>query len=171
MAKQTTKTTAKKPVAKKTVVKTAVKKTPAKKTPVKKSAPVIEKLPCGCDKNCACAGKCHEHGHCKCHHGGFWKKLVLFIIVFSLGFACAKLCPCNKKQSKMPRPEFDNGCLVVKCPKMAQMVPMMDTDKNGCVSVDEFKASKKNMRKMKRAHKPQPKPEIAPQPAETVVAE
>ena len=48
----------------------------------------------------------------------------------------------------MPRPEFDNGCLVVKCPKLEKMVPMMDADKNGCVTVEEFKAShKKQFRK------------------------
>ena len=80
MAKQTAKKTAtKKVVAKKAVTKPVAKKTTAKKTTVKKvaTAPVVETLPCGCDKNCACAGKCHEHGHCKCHHGGFWKKLIL----------------------------------------------------------------------------------------------
>ena len=66
----------------------------------------------------------------------------------------------------MPRPEFDNGCLVVKCPKLAKMVPMMDTDKNGCVTVEEFKVAKerapKHERKMKRHPKPQaPAPMVA----------
>ena len=164
MAKQTAKKTAtKKVVVKKAVTKPVAKKTTAKKTTVKKvaTAPVVETLPCGCDKNCACAGKCHEHGHCKCHHGGFWKKLILFVIIFALGFASAKLCCCHKKHKMMPRPEFDNGCLVVKCPKMAQMVPMMDADKNGCVTVEEFKASKKHMRKMKRHHKQPEQPVVA----------
>lgn len=152
MAKQT----AKKPTAKKTVAKKTAAKPAAKKTVTKKVAtPVVETLPCGCDKNCACAGKCHEHSHCKCHHGGFWKKLVLFVIIFALGFASAKLCCCHQKHKMMPRPEFDNGCLVVKCPKLAQMVPMMDADKNGCVTAEEFKASKKHMRKMKRHPRPQ----------------
>jgi hypothetical protein len=135
--KQTPKTT------KKTTVKPAVKKT------VKKTAPVAEHAHCCCEHKCAC----------KCHHSGFWKKLVLIVIFFALGFASAKLCCCHKKSfKKMPRPEFDNGCLVVKCPKLEKMVPMMDADKNGCVTVEEFKAAKKHAphhnRKMKRQSKP-----------------
>ncbi|MBO5704428.1 MAG: hypothetical protein J6R99_00240 [Alphaproteobacteria bacterium] len=151
MAKQTAKKTATKTVAKKAVVKkTTAKKTAAKKAPVKVApAPVVEKLPCGCDKGCACAGKCH-----KC--GGVFKKLVIFLVIFGLGFATAKLCCCEKGRKMMPRPEFENGCLVIKCPKMAQMVPVMDADKNGCVSVEEFKAARKHMRKMKKQHRPQP---------------
>lgn len=150
MAKQVAKTTAKKTVTKKTATKPVAKKSTAKKVVVE---PMVEKLACGCDKNCACAGKCHEHGHCKCHHCGFWKKLLLFVIVFALGFASAKLCCCHKRHKMMPRPEFDNGCLVVKCPKMAQMVPMIDTDHDGCITAEEFKASRKQMRQMKQEQK------------------
>ena len=95
MAKQTTKKTAVKPAAKKTV-KTVEKKV---------------NTPCGC--------ACHEHKHCGCCKGAFWKKLILFIAVFAIGFASAKMTHC-KKHKMMPRPEFDNGCLVVKCPKMAK---------------------------------------------------
>ncbi len=157
MAKQTTKKTTAKVAAKKAAVKPAAKKTvkPAVKKPVAKSAPVIEKLPCGCDKGCACAGKCHKRG-------GFFKKLVVFLVIFGLGFAAAKLCCCEKGRKMMPRPEFENGCLVVKCPKMAKMVEKMDADKNGCVSVEEFKAAKKHYRGPKHDRGPRPAEMPAP---------
>ena len=154
MAKQTAKTTApKKTVAKKTAAKPATKKTTTKKV----AAPVVEHTPCCCEHKCGC----------KCHHGKFIKKLVLFVIIFALGFASAKLCCCHQKHKMMPRPEFDNGCLVVKCPKLAKMVPMMDTDKNGCVTVEEFKAAKKHAPKHERKMKRHPKPQAsAPMVAE-----
>lgn len=159
MAKQTTKKTTTKVAVKKTSVKKAekpvVKKVVAKKPVAKKTvakkvavAPVVEKHPCGCDKNCVCAGKCHKRG-------GVFKKFVVFLVIFGLGFAAAKLCCCHKGRKMMPRPEFENGCLVVKCPKMAEKVQMMDTDKNGCVSVEEFRAAKKHdMRGMKKHRGP-----------------
>ena len=161
---KTTKTTAKKTVAKKTVAKSAVKKTPVKK----EVAPVVtEKFPCGCDKGCACGGKC------ACRGGKFFKKLIVFLIIFALGFVAAKMCCC--KYNKMPRPQFDNGCLVVKCPEMAKKIPMMDADKNGCVTKEEFKAAKKAMKGQakKRAHRgpraAQPEmPAPAPTPAPAV---
>ena len=43
------------------------------------------------------------------------------------------------------------------------MVPMMDTDKNGCVTVEEFKAAKKHAPKHERKMKRHPKPQ-APAP-------
>lgn len=154
MAKQTTKTTA----AKKPAAKTVAKKTTVKKA----TATVANTMPCGCDKNCACGGHCHEHGHCKCCHGGFWKKLILFVIIFALGFASAKLCCCHAKKKMMPKPEFDNGCLVVKCPKLAKMVPMMDKDNNGCVSATEYKLAQAQMHKPKKARRHQPtQPDMA----------
>lgn len=168
MAEKTTKkaTTAKKTVAKKTVSKpAAAKKTAAKKAPAKKVvvAPVVEKFPCGCDKGCACGGEC-ACAKKKCTFGRFLKKLVLVLIIFALGFASAKMC-CNGKRGKMgPRPEFENGCLVVKCPKLAEMVPMMDTDANGCVSREEFKAARKHMKRGPRPEMPAPEtsaPEMA----------
>lgn len=174
MAEKTTKkTTAKKAVAKKTVSKpSTTKKTVAKKAAAKKTtetkkvvaAPVVEKLPCGCDKGCACGGEC-ACAKKKCTFGRFLKKLILVLIIFALGFASAKMC-CNGKRGKMgPRPEFENGCLVVKCPKLAEMVPMMDTDANGCVSREEFKAARKQMKHGPRPEEapemPAPAPEVA----------
>ena len=162
MAEKTTKkTTAKKTVAKKPVAKTtATKKAAVKKAPVKKvaAAPVVEKFPCGCDKGCACGGEC-GCAKKKCTFGRFLKKLILVLIIFALGFASAKMC-CNGKRGKMgPRPEFENGCLVVKCPKLAEKVPMMDTDANGCVTREEFRAARKAM---KRGPQPEaPAPQVA----------
>ena len=164
----------KKTVAKKTVSKpAATKKNAAKKAPVKKvvSAPVAEMYECGCAHGCAC------HGHCcdkkKCTFGRFLKKLVVFLIIFALGFATAKLC-CFDKRGKMPfRPEFENGCLVVKCPKMAEKVAMMDVNHDGCVNREEFRAARKmNRRPGMRKHEKMPKP-AAPEmlAPETVAAE
>ena len=182
--KSVKKPVAKKAPAKKTVSKpVAAKKVVAKKTPAKKvadvkkvAAPVVEKHPCGCDKNCACGGNCMEHAHCKCRRGGFFKKLILILIIFAMGFAAAKMCCCGKGKFG-PRPEFDDaGCMVIKCEKLAQMAPMMDTDHNGCITRAEFKAAKKEMRHGPRPSAepaaPVPAPE-APAPVETapVVAE
>ena len=145
------------------------KKSPAKKTTVRKTTKATvkkvvkpaETYSCGCNQGCACGGHCVEHAHCGCHRGKFWKKLVLFLIVFALGFATAKLCCCHKRGGFMPRPEFDNGCLVVKCPKMAEKVAMMDKNGDGCVDKAEFKMAKKHRRGFDKRG---PKPEM-PQPA------
>lgn len=166
--KKVTKTVAKKATAKKTVVKPAAKKTTVKKAPAKKTvatkkvAPVVEMptpdvkpYPCGCGHDCKCGG------NCKCHKGGFFKKFILILIIFALGFVSAKMCCCKKFGKMGPRPEFDNGCLVVKCPKLANMVPMMDADHDGCVTKEEFKAAKKQMRKHPSAPAEMPAP--APQ--------
>lgn len=151
------------------------KKSPAKKTPVRKTTKATvkkvvkpaETYSCGCNHGCACGGHCAEHTHCACHKGRFWKKLVLFLVVFALGFATAKLCCCHKRGGFMPRPEFDNGCLVVKCPKMAEKVAMMDKNGDGCVDKAEFKMAKKHRRGFdKRDAKPE-MPQPAPMPDAT----
>ena len=162
MAEKTKKTVAKKPTTKKTTVKaapakkTVAKKTaPAKKSPVKKvEAPVVEMHTCGCGHSCPCGGNCE----CKKHHCGFWKKLVVVLVFFALGFAAAKMMPCPKR-GKMPKPEFENGCLVVKCPKIAEKLPQIDVNSDGCVDKAEFKAFKKEMRREHRAQR-MPKPEV-----------
>ena len=136
----------KEPMAKQTAKQTATKRVVAKKTIKKVTAPAVEHAHCCCEHKCGC----------KCHHGKVLKKIVLFVIIFALGFASAKLCCCHKKYKMMPQPEFDNGCLVVKCPKM---VSMMDADKNGCVSVEEFKAAKKHAPKHDRKTKRHPRPQ------------
>ena len=173
--KTTKKPVAKSAAAKKTVVKSAPAKKPvAKKAPAKKPvakvapAPVVEKFPCGCDHHCACGGNCGNHGYCgkkKCTFGRFLKKLIIVAIIFALGFACAKMCPFGKEGKRFPRPQFENGCMVVKCPKMAKMAEKMDVNHDGCVTVEEFKVAKKQMRKPgKRGPRPAEAP--APAPAE-----
>lgn len=139
-------------MAEKSVKKTTVKKTVTKKAPTKttkkvplKTAPakpvIADVKPCGCEKNCTC------HEHCACHHkGGFFKRFILFLIIFALGFAAAKMCCCNKGCMFKPRPNFENGCLVVKCPKMQQMIPAMDANHDGCVSKEEFRAHRQQMK-------------------------
>lgn len=162
--KTTKKTTVKKATVKKTTAKPAVKKTVTKKVA---TAPVAEKHPCGCDKGCACGGKCMENGCCakkKCTFGRFLKKLILFVIIFALGFAAAKVCPCGGRGKMGPRPEFENGCLVIKCQKMAEMAPMMDADKDGCISKQEFKAARKHMREHNRPDVPAEPEMAAPAP-------
>ncbi|MBQ2017735.1 MAG: hypothetical protein II208_04400 [Alphaproteobacteria bacterium] len=165
MAEKSVKKSApKKSTAKKTVAKPAT----AKKTAVKKvaPAPVVEMHECGCAHGCACHGHC---GHKKCTFGRFVKKLIIFLIIFAMGFATATFYPMKKYAKMPPRPEFENGCLVVKCKKMAEMVPMMDTNKDNCVNREEFRAARKMMHKNKRDTQKQIEPENS-QP-ETVVAE
>ena len=164
--KSVKKTATKKTVAKKSVSKPAV----AKKTTVKKAtkvvAPAVETYPCGCNAGCACGGHCAEHSCCgkkKCSFGRFLKKLVVFLIIFALGFATAKMCCFNKSGKMGPRPEFENGCLVIKCPKMAERAEMMDTNKDGCINREEFRAARKMFK-----HKPwhaEPAPEQPETPA------
>ncbi len=156
MAQKTVKKTPAKKVAavKKAPVKKAVvaKATPAKKPvakkPVAKKAiapelkPVIIAAPetheCGCGKQCPCGCKCG------CRGVRFFKKFVVILIVFALGFVAAKMC-CGG-----PRPKFVNGCMdvaSVKCPKLQNALPMMDTDNDGCITRAEFKAFKHQMRR------------------------
>ncbi|MBE6461928.1 MAG: hypothetical protein E7006_03775 [Alphaproteobacteria bacterium] len=145
--KTTKKTTAKKTVAKKVAAKPAVKKAPVKKVAVQKVAPVAVAEPvveshtcgCGCGHDCKCGGAC------KCKKCGFFKKFILLVIVFALGFAAAQMYTC-KRGNMMPKPEFENGCLVVKCPKLAEMAPKIDTNADGCISMEEFKQFKKSER-------------------------
>ena len=120
--------------------KTTKKVKTTKKTvkPAVAATPVAHECPCG--------GECK----CGCHHGKF-KKFVVLVIVFLIGFAVAKMTCCHRGMHGMPKmqPVFDNGCLVVesiKCPKMQEALANADVDMNGCITVDEFRAVKKSMR-------------------------
>ena len=140
--------------------KKTIKKTTVKKAPVKKSAPVMEHK-CECGENC----KCH------CHGGAHWvKHIVVWAIIFALGMVCGKLFCCgNHGMKHMPKmhPVFVNGCLdmeSIKCPKMAEKLANADVDANECISVEEYKAVKKEMRGGKKGwfgKKKGPKPEVA----------
>jgi len=153
-------------MAQKTVKKTTTKTAAAKKAPVKKAAPrktvakpavaieekatmaPMEKYPCGCDKDCACGGKCGCHGH-----GGFarfFRKLIVALILFALGFASAKMFCCNHYGPRGPRVQFIDGCMdveSVKCPKLVAALPAMDINQDGCITREEYRAVKKEMRR------------------------
>ena len=132
----------------KKITKKTVKKTTVKKAAVKK-APVIEQK-CECAENC----KCH------CHGSAHWvKHVIVWAIIFALGMVCGKMVCCGGHGPKhMPKmhPVFVNGCLdmeSIKCPKMQEKLASADVDGNECISVEEFKAVKKEMKKEMRAHR------------------
>ena len=154
------KKTVKKPVAKPaTAKKTTVKKTAAKKPAAKKVvveevkevAPEMHECACGheckCDRDC----KCGCHGGSK--FGRFIMKLIIVLIIFALGFAAAKFVD-GGRDFRGPRVDFDNGCLdvsSVKCPEMQAVLPIMDVDGDGCITRDEYRAVKQEMRRQMRA--------------------
>ncbi len=135
----------KKPAVKKTVSKKTVKAA-AKKEEIKvKAAPEMAQCKCG-GHHCNCGPDC------KCVHRGskcarFMFKLIIILIIFALGFASAKFID-GKPCFRGPRVEFNNGCLDVssiKCPKMQDVLPMMDIDHNGCITHEEYFAIKKEL--------------------------
>ena len=160
------KTATKKPVAKKTIAKPAAKKPAVKKAPAKKvAAPVVEPMSCGCKHDCACACAKKKCGFCN-----FLKKFIVFLIVFAMGFATANICCDGPRGKKFMRPEFENGCLVVKCEKMAEKVAMMDADKNGCVTREEFRDARRQMKRDARHQKKDASQPAAPVQAEEAAA-
>ena len=144
-AKTTKKTTVKKPVAKKaTVKKAATKKVVAEE--VKEFVPETHECACGHECKCGC------HGGCGSKFGRFLKKLIIALVIFALGFAAAKMCDygCH---FRTPHVDFDNGCLdvaSVKCPALAEKLPLMDVNKDGCISKDEYKMFKKDCPRARR---------------------
>ena len=162
MAPKTVKNT--RPAAK----KATVKKNTAKKPVV---AAAVETHACACGANCKCGANCHCgtaachcKGGCKCggKFGRFVKKLIVFVIIFALGFAAAKFCCCGNKKPHFgfggPRVHFVNGCVdmsSVKCPKLAEALPAMDINQDGCITRDEYRAVKKKMRREIREMKVQ----------------
>ncbi len=128
--------------AKKTVAKKATKKIAAKK-PVVKAAPVVE-------NKCECGEHCHCHCHCRAH---LLKHIIVWAIIFALGMVCGKMLCLghgHKHMSQM-HPVFVNGCLdmsSVECPKMQEKLAAADADANECISVEEYRAVKKEMKGM-----------------------
>ncbi|MDR1361240.1 MAG: hypothetical protein LBJ18_02940 [Rickettsiales bacterium] len=144
-------TTAK--VAPKTAAKPAVKTAAKTASPAAqiKAAPVaaapIAATPC-CGGNCGCG--CRKR---------FWKKLLLIVIVFALGWAaCCCFC-CGKNGHKFGgrahfAEMFTDGCLdlsKIQCPeKLAQIEAVAataDADKDGCITPAELKAAKHDLQK------------------------
>ena len=131
------------------------KKSPAKKTvkravkrPAMAEVPAPEMHECQCAASCGCG--------CGCHCGKF-KKFIVLLIVFALGFAVAKItCCCGRHHMPKMQPKFENGCLVmdsIKCPKMQSELIFADTDMNGCITRMEFESVKKSMDKRMREHR------------------
>ena len=117
------------------------KKAPAKKAvkkvakPVVAVKPVMKEIPMP-DPYCHCT-KRKRNCILTCVFTG---SLILGIFIGHLFF-----CECWRKH-KAPMPEFVNGCLNVesiKCPKMLEELPMIDTDHDGCVTREELRAADK----------------------------
>lgn len=127
--------------------KKTTKKTTVKKTAVK-PAPMAEHK-CMCGENC----------NCHCHGGAHWiKHIVAWAIIFALGMVCGKMLDCGHGPKHMPKmhPVFVNGCLnmeSVECPKMQEKLMAADVNGDGCISIEEYKAVKKEMKKEMRGPK------------------
>lgn len=130
---QMPKKTSRKPVAKRAQIK---------------SAPVMEHR-CECGENC----------HCHCHGMAHWiKHLIVWAIIFALGMVAGKTMNCgHHKQMPKINPVFENGCLKmdsIRCPKMLEKLANADADGNNCISLQEYKVIKKEMRKDMRKDMP-----------------
>ena len=125
------------------ITKKVAKKAVAKKVAVKK-APVVEHE-CTCGKDCPCG--CHKHG--KLH---MLKHIIILAIVFAIGLACGKMMDCHKMHKPMHQnmhAVFTNGCLdmqSIQCPKMAEEIVAADVNGDNCISIEEYKAWKKEHR-------------------------
>ena len=123
------------------------RKTVAKKAPVKQTQMMEHR--CECGENC----------HCHCHGRVHWvKHIIVWAIIFAIGMVCGKMMNCVHGHKHMPKmqPVFVNGCLdmeSVKCPMMQEKLAAADVDGNECISVEEYKAVKKEMRKEMRGGK------------------
>jgi hypothetical protein len=117
------------------------KKVVAKKPATAKSAPVME-------HKCECG----EHCHCHCHGTAHWvKHIIVWALIFALGMACGKMMNCGhgKKHMQKTHPVFVNGCLdtgSIKSPKMQEKLASADVNGDECISIEEYKALKKEMK-------------------------
>lgn len=128
---------------KKSSVKKVATRAPKRTVAVEKPMPEMHECKCGASCGCGC--------HC-----GKFKKFIVLLIVFALGFAVAKITCCggHRHMPKM-QPKFENGCLVmdsIKCPKMVENLAMADVDMDGCITRAEFRAAKKSMHNEMREH-------------------
>lgn len=149
-------TAAKKAPVKKIAVKAAPKKAPAKKIVVAQPA-AAKPVEAACSMSCGVCG-------CRCGLGRFIKKLLVFFVIFALGFTtCHYLCSRGHRMGMhkmgpvngmgMNRPDiFTDGCLdmnKIKDGEFAEHIVKItanaDADKNGCVSVEEFQNADRTM--------------------------
>ncbi|MCL2629432.1 MAG: hypothetical protein FWD33_01945 [Alphaproteobacteria bacterium] len=128
-----------KKTVKKKVTKAAAKPAVAAKAPVAAAVkPAV--AGCGCGTGCACKGR-------------VWKKILLVIVIFALGFAtCVALCKGKCKKHLMGgkhhvaqkgAPLFDkNGCLNIDRVRgkfTAEQIRAADTNGDGCITREEFR--------------------------------
>ena len=119
----------------------AIKKTTKKvaSTYAKVPAGKPTEMPCKCGTGCGC-------------RGGFWKKLIILLIVFAAGFAVCHFGCCKKgwHGKRMHFAEkFVDGCLdlsKIKCPQKAEKMAMADLDGDGCITKEEMKTFWKEKR-------------------------
>lgn len=135
------------PTKKPTTKKTVAKKAPVKKVAVKPAQTMEHKCECGCGENCPC--HCHGRAH-------FVKHIIVWAIIFALGMVCGKMICCGHgmhKHMHQMHPVFVNECLdmsSIECPKMAEKLAAADVNGDGCISLEEYKSVKKDI---KPAHK------------------
>lgn len=134
-----------------------------KKVIAKKAAPAVE-------HKCMCAENCNCHCHGRAH---LIKHIIAWAIIFALGMVCGKMMNCGghhgMKHMPQMHPVFENGCLKmdsIECPKMVEKLATADINGDGCISMEEYKAVKKEMNKEMRDHKGMrgPKGPRGPQP-------
>ena len=134
---------------KKTTMKHTTRKAAERVEPSMSDMLMAHECRCGAGCPCGC------HGGCKfCR---VVKKIIVFAIIFALGFAACKFCCCGHRGMPGPRAHFVNGCLDVteiKCPKMQAALPAMDINQDGCITREEYKVAKRNMRREIRENAP-----------------
>jgi len=122
----------------------------APKKTIKRTAPKV--MPVHADAHmCHCGDACK----CGCRCGKF-KKFVVLLIVFLLGFAVAKMTNCRKgpdmykKRTQERHPVFVNGCLDMESvisKKTREALQNSNVGADGCVTIAEYKAIRMGMKK------------------------
>lgn len=122
----------------------------APKKTIKRTAPKV--MPVHADAHmCHCGDACK----CGCRCGKF-KKFVVLLIVFLLGFAVAKMTNCRKgpdmykKRTQERHPVFVNGCLDMESvisKKIREALQNSNVGADGCVTIAEYKAIRMGMKK------------------------
>ena len=84
------------------------------------------------------------------------KHIVIWAIIFALGMFCGKMMNCDAAHKKMQQrfhPVFTNGCLDMQSidnKKMQEALQKADVNADECISVEEYRAVKKEMRPMNK---------------------
>ncbi|MCM1294271.1 MAG: hypothetical protein NC311_01780 [Muribaculaceae bacterium] len=143
-------TTVKKPVAKKAATKKVVKtstKPAATKAPKATAMVAPAAHECHCGPNCQCVSACKCSGR---KFARIIKKLIIALILLAIGFVAGSQLA-GHRGPRGPRIEFaPNGCMIeesVKCPKLIEALPAMDINQDGCITREEFRAVKQQMRR------------------------